>query len=73
MFAYGSIANSIYEYIKIRKGSSLECLKLLYRGVIACFEAEYIHHPTIGKLRHMLAKGDERRFHGMLGSIDCVN
>jgi hypothetical protein len=28
--------------------------------------------PTIDSLRHLLAKGEERRFLGKIGSIDCI-
>jgi hypothetical protein len=57
MFAYGSVTNSIDEYIKIGNSSLLECLELLCRGVIACCRVEYMHHPTADDLMHQLAKG----------------
>jgi hypothetical protein len=43
-----------------------------FRGVISCFDEEYNRRPTIDDLRHLFAK-EERRFFGMIGSIDCVH
>lgn len=56
MLAYGSIDDSIDEYIKMGESSGLECLELFSRGVIACIRAEYTCRHTNDDLRH-LARG----------------
>jgi hypothetical protein len=59
MLAYGSIANSIDEYIKIGKSSPLNYLEYFYKGVISCFGEEYSCCHTIDDLRRLLVKGEE--------------
>jgi hypothetical protein len=73
MFAYDNVANTINEYIKIGKISTLECLKLFCRGFIACFWVEYNFCPTIDKIRCLLAKGEKRRFSVMIETTDCMH
>jgi hypothetical protein len=43
------------------------------RGVISCFSEEYSRHPTINDIRQLLAKGEERVFPSMVGSIDSIH
>jgi hypothetical protein len=71
--AYGMTADTIDEYLKLGKTTTLECLKYCCAGIIKCFGAEFLRHPTIADTQHLLAKADERRFPGMLGSIDCMH
>jgi hypothetical protein len=51
MLTYGSIADSIDEYIKIWKISALKCLEHFYRSLISCFGKKYSHHANIDDLR----------------------
>jgi hypothetical protein len=71
MLVYYSVANSMDEYIQMGKRSILECLEHFCRGVVECFGLEYMCCPIVDDLRHLLAKGEERGFFGMIGSIDC--
>jgi hypothetical protein len=65
MLAYGSIADSVYEYIKMRN------IKLLCRCVISCFGEEYCHRPTVDNLVWLLGKEEKRGYYGMIENIDC--
>jgi hypothetical protein len=71
--AYGLIANTINEYLKLGKTITLECLEYYYSGIIEYFGDEFLHHPTIADTQRLLAKAEERDFSGILGSIDCMH
>jgi hypothetical protein len=42
-------------------------------GIIECFEAEFLRHPTVTDTQRLLGKEEEREFPGVLGSIDCMH
>jgi hypothetical protein len=71
--AYGMSADTIDEYLKLGKTTTLECLEYYYAGIIECFEAEFLRRPTVTNTQRLLAKAEERGFFGMLGSIDCMH
>jgi hypothetical protein len=62
MLAYDSVADSIHEYIKIEKNSTLECLKHFCVGAISCFDEDYSRRSTIDDLRRLLAKSEKMLF-----------
>jgi hypothetical protein len=64
---------TIDEYLKLGKTTVLECLKYYCSGINECFGDEFLCHPTIADTQRLLAKVKERRFSGMLGSIDCMH
>lgn len=54
MLAYGSVVDSIDEYIKIEKSFVLECPEQLYWDVILCFGDDHSRHHTVDDLRPLL-------------------
>ncbi len=73
MLAYGSPADSLDEYLKIGKSTSLQCLDMFARGVIEVFGPEFLQRPTCEDVERLLQVGESRGFPGMLGSIDCMH
>ncbi|XP_066167417.1 uncharacterized protein [Oryza sativa Japonica Group] len=73
MLAYGSPADSLDEYLKIGKSTSLQCLDMCARGVIEVFGSEYLRRPTYEDVERILQVNESRGFPGMLGSIDCMH
>lgn len=73
MLAYGSPADSLDEYLKIGKSTSLHCLDMFARGVIDVFGEEYLRRPTCEDLERLLQIGESRGFPGILRSIDCMH
>jgi hypothetical protein len=59
MLAYCSVADSIDEYIKIGKSSTLECPKHFSRGVISCLVRSIVVVPLLTILDVFLAKGEK--------------
>jgi hypothetical protein len=71
--AYGMTADMIDEYLKLGKSTTLDCLEHYCACIIKCFGAEFLHCHTVADTQHLLAKVEEQRFFGMLGSIDCMH
>jgi hypothetical protein len=67
------IADTIDEYLNLRKSTNLECLEYYCSSIIKCFRAEFLRRVVIADTQRLLAKAEERRFFGMLGSIDCMH
>ena len=45
MFAYGSAADSIDEYVRLGQSADLECLEQFCEAVTACYGTEYLKSP----------------------------
>ncbi|XP_059639611.1 uncharacterized protein LOC132281984 [Cornus florida] len=43
------------------------------KAVVGVYGEEYIHPPNEADIARLLREGEERRFLGMLGSIDCMH
>jgi hypothetical protein len=71
--AYGIAADTIDEYLMLRKITALECLEYYCSDIIECFRDEFLRRPTIVDTQCLLAKAEERVFPDMLGSIDCMH
>jgi hypothetical protein len=67
------IVDTKNEYLKLGKTTALECLEYYCSGIIERFRDEFIRRPTVTDTHHLLAKAEERRFSGMLESIDCMH
>jgi hypothetical protein len=63
----------IDEYLKLRKSIILECLEYYCAIIIECFDAEFLHHPTVADTQCLLPKTEERGFPVILGSIGCMH
>jgi hypothetical protein len=70
---YGMVADTIDEYLKLGKTTTLECLEYYCLDIIECFGDEFLRRPTVVDTQRLLAKAEERGFPGMLGSIDCMH
>ncbi|XP_058725907.1 uncharacterized protein LOC131597214 [Vicia villosa] len=73
MLAYGSLADSVDEYVRINESTSIECLQRFVQGVNVVFGAEYLRKPNNTDLEHLLQMGKSHGFPSMLGSIDCMH
>jgi len=73
MLAYGIVADSIDEYLKIWESNAFECLKNFCAGVVKTFGQEYLRKLTQADVDHLLAVAEARDFSGMLGSVDCMH
>jgi hypothetical protein len=69
---YDMVTDTIDEYLKLGKSTTLECLEYYCVSIIECLEAEFLHRPIIADTRRLLANVEERGFPGMLGSINCM-
>ncbi|KAM5551648.1 hypothetical protein ABKV19_026477 [Rosa sericea] len=58
---------------KIGESTAIESLKRFVVAVVEVFGDEYLRSPNSDDLTRLLAKGEERGFPGMLGSIDCMH
>jgi hypothetical protein len=65
--------NTIDEYLKLGKTTTLECLEHYCSGIIECFGNEFLRCPTVADTQYLLAKIEERDFLGMLESIDYMH
>uniref|UniRef100_A0A0D3BZ46 DDE Tnp4 domain-containing protein n=1 Tax=Brassica oleracea var. oleracea TaxID=109376 RepID=A0A0D3BZ46_BRAOL len=70
--AYGGGADTVDEYVRLGETTARKCLHQFTAGIIHLFGDEYLRHPTGEDLERPLAKGEERGFPGMVGSIDCT-
>ncbi|XP_020247966.1 uncharacterized protein LOC109825526 [Asparagus officinalis] len=73
MLAYGASADSVDDYVRIGKSTSLESVKRFVRSIINIFGEEYLRAPTNEDVARLLEEGSQRGFPGMLGSIDCMH
>jgi len=73
MLAYGILTNCADEYLKIGKGTSMECMKNFTSKVIQVFREEYLRKSTQANVDRLLQVAKVHDFLGMLGSIDCMH
>ena len=73
ILAYGLLADSTNEYIKIGESTALESLKRFYRVVVDVFGSHYLRSPDVNDVARLLHFGERRGFPGMLGSLDCMH
>jgi hypothetical protein len=71
--AYDMVADTIDEYLKLGKTTTVEYLEYYCSDIIRCFGDEFLLHPTAADTQRLLAKVEECRIFGMLGSIDCMH
>jgi hypothetical protein len=65
--------DTIDEYLKLGKTTTLECLEYYCSSIIECFRDELLRCPTVADTHHLLIRVEEREFLDMLGSIDCMH
>lgn len=73
MVTYGVPADGTDEYVRIEESTNIESLRRIVKAIIKVFGDEYLRSPNENDTTQLLANGEERSFHGMLGSTDCMH
>ncbi|XP_024010431.1 uncharacterized protein LOC112085449 [Eutrema salsugineum] len=73
ILAYGSVADAVDEYLRLRESTAIKCLEKFTEGIISLFGDEYLRRPTPEDLKKLLDVGEDRGFPGIVGSIDCMH
>jgi hypothetical protein len=73
ILAYGVVADSTDEYVRIGESTAVESLKKFVKAVVNIFSEEYLKSPNSNDISRLLAVNEKRGFPGMLGSIDCMH
>jgi hypothetical protein len=66
--AYGMTTDTIDEYLKLGKSTTLQCLEYYCSGIIECFGAEFLRCTTVVDTQHLPVKLEKREFPNMLGA-----
>ncbi|GKD20690.1 WAT1-related protein isoform X1 [Tanacetum coccineum] len=71
--AYGSVPDSLDEYLQIGTKTARDCLVNFCNGVMELYGEEYLRKPTQTDIEKLYAYHEEKHgFPGMVGSIDCT-
>uniref|UniRef100_A0A0D3CT41 Uncharacterized protein n=1 Tax=Brassica oleracea var. oleracea TaxID=109376 RepID=A0A0D3CT41_BRAOL len=62
ILAYGLLADSTNEYIKIGESTALESLKRFYRVVVEVFGSHYLRSPDVNDVARLLHIGERQGF-----------
>ncbi|XP_020271505.1 uncharacterized protein LOC109846668 [Asparagus officinalis] len=62
MMAYGTLADSTDEYIRIGEPTAIVCLKRFSRAIVEVYGDEYLRTPNVDDVARLLQKGEERVF-----------
>ena len=73
ILAYGVIADSTDEYVRIGESTAVQSLKKIVKVVINIFSEEYLRSPNSNYIARLVAVNEKREFLEMLGSIDCMH
>ena len=71
--AYGALANSTNESVRIGESTAILCMKRFCRAIVEIFGNVYLRSPNANDIERLLSKSEERGFPGMLGSLDCMH
>ncbi|XP_076943551.1 uncharacterized protein LOC143613826 [Bidens hawaiensis] len=71
--AYGVTAYFMDEYISIGESTTMDSLKKFCETIVNIFSSEYRCSPNTNDITELLAIADQRRFPGMLVSIDYMH
>jgi hypothetical protein len=55
-------AHTIYEYLKLGKSMTLECLEYYCADLIECYKAKLLRRPIFADTQRLLEKAEEREF-----------
>ncbi|XP_038726409.1 uncharacterized protein LOC120017301 [Tripterygium wilfordii] len=73
MMAYGVSADMIDENLRIDESTANEAMKKFVEAVIVVFGERYLRQPNSTDIAKLLQLHEDRRFPGMLGSLDCMH
>lgn len=73
VLAYDVSADSFDEYLKMSETVIMESIKRFCKAVILEFGKQYLRAPHQEDVDRLLAINSEKRFPGILGSIDCMH
>ncbi|XP_059664219.1 uncharacterized protein LOC132309994 [Cornus florida] len=73
ILAFGYAADHYDEYIKIGESTTIKCLKAFCNAIVAVYAKEYMRPPNEANIARLLEEGKQKRFSGILGSIDCMH
>ena len=62
----------IYPFF-LGESTALEATKRFCQTVVHIYSTKYLRRPNKEDMRHILAVSEERRFPGILGSLDCMH
>ncbi|CAL8075610.1 unnamed protein product [Prunus armeniaca] len=73
MLAYDAFADQVDEIARMGKSTALESLVRFFDAVETLYTMDYLRRLTHRDLQRLLQKAKQRRFPGMIGSIDCMH
>jgi hypothetical protein len=73
VLAYGEAYDRVDEYMRMAESTIRVTIEKFSDFVIAQFGSKYLRTPTREDLERLLHVGAQRRFPGMMGSIDCMH
>ena len=73
MMAYGALADSTDEYVRIGESTAILCMKRFCHAIVEIFGNVYLRSPNANDIEKLLSKSEERGFPGMLGSLNCMH
>ncbi|XP_040995207.1 uncharacterized protein LOC121241496 [Juglans microcarpa x Juglans regia] len=73
MLAYGVTEDFMDEYKRIGEITAMESLKTFCKIIVTVFSDEYLRSLNTNNIARLLVVGEQQRFPGMLGSIDCMH
>jgi hypothetical protein len=73
ILAYGLPTDTVDENVRIGESTAREALNYFCVAVINIFGQQYLRAPTLDDIARILALNEQRGWHGMLGSIDCMH
>jgi hypothetical protein len=71
--AYGVPGDLIDDYMRMRESTCHEAMYWFCKDVIAVFGEYYLRGPNMDDTARLLSINENRRFPGMLGTIDCMH
>ncbi|XP_051118542.1 uncharacterized protein LOC127242876 [Andrographis paniculata] len=73
ILAYGFCFDSIDDAIKIGESTTRVAMLKFCEAIINTLKEQYLCDPTTDDIARLLAENKERRFQGMIGSLDCMH
>jgi hypothetical protein len=72
-FVYGIPADYADEYLRMGEDTTLEYVRHFYKVMMRVYGPIYLRAPNDEDTARLMADNEQRRWLGMLGSIDCMH